>query len=244
MAKWVLTGAEGQFHSCQSPPDGALVKLPRKFASLEKVGVDCLLCTANPRNVIVESLVCTRTGTVKNKDTNTLPCIFPPVYCMQNVRIYSEKSKSAWVNNNFLKSMANAWYFNTINMDRLTHGQSCTCRSGFILLVWRDPQRYRIGVCGALPSTAVRAKEKGQFGPHGVGLVCWGVRVEQAATGAPVGNAMEDVAAMSNNAHENAAAARLAILSKQPVWFCCVIKFVLRAQLIKSVKEDYTELES
>ena len=68
-----------------------------------------------------------------------------------------------------------------------------------------------------MPSTAVRAREKGQFGPHGVGLVCWGVRVEQAVTGAPEGNAMEDVAAMSNNPHENAAATRLAILSKQPV---------------------------
>ena len=32
-------------------------------------------------------------------------------------------------------------------------------------------------------------------------------------TGAPLGNAMEDVAAISNNPHEIAAAARLAIVS-------------------------------
>ena len=136
------------------------------------------------------------------------------------------------VNNSSLKPMANArneciWILWT---------QSCTCRSRFILLVWRDPQRYRIVVCGALPSTAVRAKEKEQFGPHGVGLVCWGVRVEQAVTGAPVGNAMEDVAAMSNNPHENAAAARLAIL-KQPVWFCCVVSLYLVLNLLSRWKK-------
>ena len=71
-----------------------------------------------------------------------------------------------------------------------------------------------MGFGGGLPSTAVRAREKGQFGPQGDGVVpkCCGVRVVQAAVGAPVGSAVVHVVKSSINPAVNTVTAAFAIL--------------------------------
>ena len=62
---------------------------------------------------------------------------------------------------------------------------------------------------------AVRAKENGQFGPHGIAVLpaCRGVRVVHAAVGAPVGKAAMRVAAVRSRPNVVTAAITISVLS-------------------------------